>query len=139
MAARYKFEKAPEAKVYLQEWRETKFATQQALSSVINLPAPTISRYETGEREWGKGYLEALAYAVGCRVPDLFTSPQASVDDKLRAALLAYGVHEDLLDAAMLAVQGFKADSLGGEQSRSSLSPADTALASRHRAKEPHR
>lgn len=115
MAVRYKFAKAPEAKVFLQEWRETKFATQQALSDVIGLPAPTISRYETGEREWGKGYLEALAYAVGCRVPDLFAAPNVSSEDRLRSALLAYGVDKGLLDAALLAVEGFRVDSADDE------------------------
>lgn len=84
MAVRYKLAAAPEAKVFLQEWRETKFSTQQALSAVIDLPAPTISRYETGEREWGKGYLEALAYAVGCSVPDLFVSPSRARDASIR-------------------------------------------------------
>lgn len=137
MAVRYKFEKAPEAKVYLQEWRETKFATQQALSNLIGLPAPTISRYETGEREWGKGYLEALAYAVGCRVPDLFSSPHASPEDKLRSALLAYGVHKDDLSQALRAITGFVED--GGDDERSSPdhSPARTEPANRRRAKAP--
>lgn len=137
MAARYKFTKAPEAKTYLQEWRETKFDTQQALSSVIGLPAPTISRYETGDREWGKGYLEALAYAVGCRVPDLFISPSATAEDRLRSALLAYGVHKDLLDPAMLAIQGFRADSQADAQSRSDRAQAQTELASRRRVSTP--
>ena len=139
MAVRYKLPEAPEVKVYLQEWRETKFATQQALSNVIKLPAPTISRYETGEREWGKGYLEALAYAVRCRVPDLFTPPNTSADDKLRSALLAAGVHKDLLGAAMLAIEGFRTDSADDELSQSPLGQADTEPASRRRAKEPSR
>ena len=139
MAVRYKLPEAPEAKVYLQEWRETKFATQQALSNIIKLPAPTISRYETGEREWGKGYLEALAFAVRCRVPDLFTPPNASADDKLRSALLAAGVHKDLLGAAMLAIEGFRTDSAGAGRSQSLPVQADTEHANPHRAKEPSR
>lgn len=135
MAVRYKLAEAPEVKVYLQEWRETKFATQQALSTKINLPAPTISRYETGEREWGKGYLEALAYAVGCRVPDLFTSPSATAEDRLRSALLAYGVDKGLLDATLLAIKGFRDDSQGDEQSQLRRDPAGIEASNRPREK----
>lgn len=136
MAVRYKLAAAPEVKVYLQEWRETKFPTQQALSSAIDLPAPTISRYETGEREWGKGYLEALAYAVKCRVPDLFTPPHVTPEERLRSALLAYGVDRELLDSAILAVEGFRIDSEGDEQPQPDPDPAETASANRLRVKE---
>lgn len=122
--------------MYLQEWRETKFSTQQALSAVIDLPAPTISRYETGEREWGKGYLEALAYAVKCRVPDLFTSPHVTPEERLRSALLAYGVDRDLLDSAILAVEGFRIDSEDDERPQPNPGRVETASASHRRAKE---
>lgn len=105
MAARYKWPEAPEAKTYLQEWRETQFATQQELANVIGLPAPTISRYETGEREWGKGYLEALAHAVGCKVPDLFSPPQAVSSEAIvdtSSLMDAISVIEDAIDAGRM-------------------------------------
>lgn len=137
MAVRYKLAGAPEVKTYLQEWRETKFSTQQALSNVIGLPAPTISRYETGEREWGKGYLEALAHAVGCRVLDLFSSPHASQEDKLRVALLAYGVDRDDLAPVMKAINGFVADRPDDELSRLGPSPVRTGPANPRHESEP--
>ncbi|RCL00131.1 MAG: Toxin from toxin-antitoxin system [Candidatus Tokpelaia sp. JSC189] len=107
MTARYKLPGAPEAKVYLQEWRETKFDTQQALSNATGLPTPTISRYETGQREWGKGYLEALAYVVGCRVQDLFNPPPKALDSALRSTLLCYGVDESNLNQVIAIINTF--------------------------------
>ncbi len=118
MAARYKLAEAPEAKIYLQEWRETKFGTQQALGDLIKLAGPTISRYETGEREWGKGYLEALAFAVDCNVGDLFWPPDPNERErKLRSALLSFGVDTKDLGRAVSAVRVF-VDRPQGELSR---------------------
>lgn len=109
MAARFKLDAAPEARAYLREWRETKFENQQALSDRIGIAAATISRIETGEREWGKGYLEALAFAVGCQVPDLFSLPNGTrpPETQLRLALLAAGVDHRDLGAALKAIKGF--------------------------------
>jgi len=138
MAVRYKWAEAPEIEVYLQEWRETKFATQQELSARIGLPAPTISRYETGEREWGKGYLEALAHAVGCRVSDLFSPPSLTPEQRLRSALLAYGVDKDDLGAAIKAVKGFVTDD-AAEQPQSDRPRGQSAPANPRHESEPSR
>lgn len=91
MAAKIKLKEAPEARVYFAEWRKTKFATQQDLADAMDTTAATVSRIETGEREWYKGYVEALAYLVGCQVADLFQSPgkgrnNASLDKLMRLA-----------------------------------------------------
>ncbi|MGE3649370.1 MAG: helix-turn-helix domain-containing protein [Reyranellaceae bacterium] len=75
MVVRIKLNAAPAAPIYLAEWRETKFATQRELAEAMNTTSATVSRIETGEREWSKGYLEALAYLVGCQVADLFQPP----------------------------------------------------------------
>lgn len=113
MVARIKLDAAPEAKIYLAQWRETKFATQQELADAMNTTAAAISRIETGKREWSKGYLEALAYLVGCRVAELFEHPEivrgspgkpsfedlmkmvASMSEAQRAGLVAlFGQHK---------------------------------------------
>jgi len=141
MVARFKFEDAPEAKAYLQEWRETKFPTQQALSDKIGLKAATISRIETGEREWGKGYLEALAFAVECRVGDLFSLPTSakpvSPEAQLRSALLAFGVDGSDLGRAMGMIRGF----VTGHDEQPPETPPDdqSAPASRRREEVPSR
>jgi transcriptional regulator with XRE-family HTH domain len=75
MAKRVKMLSAPSAPIYLAKWRKTKFRTQQELADAMNTTAAAVSRIETGKREWNKGYLEALAYLVGCQVPDLFHQP----------------------------------------------------------------
>ncbi|PBC23503.1 helix-turn-helix domain-containing protein [Mesorhizobium sp. USDA 4775] len=137
MVARFKLDAAPEAKVYLQEWRETKFPTQQALSDEIGLAAATISRIETGEREWGKGYLEALAHAVGCQVADLFGPPAVDAERALRSALLRFGVDGEDLGRAVSAVKVFVDDR--DEQPSPPLPDDRSAPATHRRVKAPSR
>lgn len=100
MVKRIKLDAAPEVRVYLAEWRETKFPTQQLLADAMGTTTPTISRIETGDREWGKGYLEALAHLVKCRVVDLFRKPgEVEVEDRLeRLMAIAVNLSEGELD-----------------------------------------
>lgn len=52
--------------------------------------AAQVSRVETGERDWGKGYLEAFAHVIGCPYPsDPITRPPGAaitIDDMLKDA-----------------------------------------------------
>lgn len=75
MVARIGIAAAPPAKLYLAEWRQTKFETQDELAEAMGTSGATVSRIENGDRDWSKGYLEALAYLVGCQVKDLFQKP----------------------------------------------------------------
>lgn len=134
MVARYKLDAAPEARVFLQEWRETRFPTQQALADRIGLAAATISRIETGEREWGKGYLEALAFAVGCKVGDLFSQPNADQDQQLRSALLSYGVDSRDMGAVFKAIKGFVDEATDAQSEQSRLHGQSEPANPRHEA-----
>ena len=52
--------------------------------------AAQVSRVENGERDWGKGYLEAFAHVIGCPNPtDPITRPPGApltLDDMLKDA-----------------------------------------------------
>lgn len=90
MVARIGLKGAKPVKTYFREWREYKNWTQQELADRLDTSAATVSRIEKGERDWGKGYLEAFAYVVGCPNPtDPITRPPGqavSLDDMLKNA-----------------------------------------------------
>lgn len=67
-----------DTKIYLKEWREWKGWTQQDLADRMDTTKQTVSRVESGSRDWSKGYLEAMAYCLDCEVPDLFRRPDQS-------------------------------------------------------------
>jgi transcriptional regulator with XRE-family HTH domain len=75
MAARFKNSDAPEAGNYFREWREWREWTQQELADRMGTSKQQVSRVETGDRDWGKGYLEAFAFAIGCRAGDPISRP----------------------------------------------------------------
>jgi transcriptional regulator with XRE-family HTH domain len=112
MVVRIKLDAAPEAKVYLAEWRATKFETQDELAAAMNTTSASISRIETGERAWSKGYLEALAYLVGCQVGDLFQPPDIARSKPNLAELmtLVQDLSEDQI-AGLIALFGKGKDS----------------------------
>lgn len=84
-------------------------------------------------------YVRKLAAALGKEMPSIVGQTEEDAANRLRSALLAYGVDRHLLDAALLAVEGFRADSAGDEPPRSPRDPADTAPSNPRRAKEPSR
>jgi transcriptional regulator with XRE-family HTH domain len=79
---------AKPANIYFKEWREWKGLTQQQLADLMETTKQTVSRVENGQRDWGKGYLEGFAWAIGCEPSDPITRPpnQASADQLLRNA-----------------------------------------------------
>lgn len=82
-------------------------------------------------------YVRKLAQALGKELSEIIGDTEDDAEERLRAALLAYGVHENLLDAAMLAIQGFRADSVSAVQSQPRHAPAETAPANRRRTRVP--
>lgn len=88
MVVRIGLKSAKPAKTYFKEWREWKGWTQQELADRMEIAKQTVSRVENGMRDWGKGYLEAFAYVIGCDVSDPITrSPDTpSADQLLRNA-----------------------------------------------------
>lgn len=90
MVARIGLKNAKPVRTYFKEWREWKGWTQQDLADRMETTKQTVSRVENGERDWGKGYLEAFSHVIGCPRPeDPITRPPESaitLDDMLRDA-----------------------------------------------------
>lgn len=90
MVSRIGLKGAKPVRTYFREWREWKNWTQQELADRMETTAATVSRIEKGERDWGKGYLEAFSYVIGCPNPeDPITRPPnapITLDDMLRNA-----------------------------------------------------
>jgi Helix-turn-helix domain/Peptidase S24-like len=76
MVSRIHLKDAAPVRAYFAEWREWKGWSQQALAERMETTVATVSRIETGQRDWGKGYLEAFAHVIGCPNPvDPLTGP----------------------------------------------------------------
>jgi transcriptional regulator with XRE-family HTH domain len=74
-------------RVFFKEWREAKELTQEQLAARLGTTHVTISRMETGAREWNAGYLSAMAEALGIEPQDLFHHPsRPTLDELLRDA-----------------------------------------------------
>ena len=95
MVARIGLAGAKPANIYFREWREWKNFTQQELADRMDTTAATVSRIETGERDWSKGYLEAFSFVIGCpNVVDPISRPppahgqKPSIDELIKNAPL---------------------------------------------------
>ncbi len=85
MVARIGLKNAKPVQTYFKEWREWKGWTQQELADRMEIAKQTVSRVESGARDWGKGYLEAFSHVIGCpNVTDPITRPptaEVSLDE----------------------------------------------------------
>jgi len=90
MVARIGLQGAKPVKTYFREWREWKGWTLEELADRMETTAATVSRVESGKRDWGKGYLEAFAHVIGCpyEIDPIRRPPGAAItlDDMLRDA-----------------------------------------------------
>lgn len=77
---------------YFREWRQFAGLTQQALGDKIGMAAGTISRIETGKRDFNGRFLALFVDAVGCpqpgdplnREPDTISLDSLTSDRELR-------------------------------------------------------
>lgn len=64
--------------------------SQHELAAKMRTSAATVSRIESGDRDWGKGYLEAFSHIIGCpNVTDPITRPPelaVTLEDRLKQA-----------------------------------------------------
>lgn len=107
MVVRIGLKGAKPVRTYFTEWREWKGWTQQELADRMETTAATVSRVENGDRDWGKGYLEAFSHVIGCPSPaDPITRPPGApktLDDMLKDA--PPEVRKDILDYARFKLQ----------------------------------
>lgn len=67
----------PRQRAYLMEHRKAKKWSQTELANRMNTTKATISRYETGKRDYPGGFLAAVAEALGKSESDLYRLPDA--------------------------------------------------------------
>lgn len=68
--------KKPRQRAYLREHREAAGWSQTELANRMGTTKATISRYETGKRDYPGGFLAAVAEAMGKTEGDLFALPR---------------------------------------------------------------
>jgi transcriptional regulator with XRE-family HTH domain len=79
-------------RIFLREWRQYRRLTQQQLADRLDTTKGTISRIETGERDYTGGFLEVAADALQCEPADIISRdptapvPDRTIDDMLRNA-----------------------------------------------------
>lgn len=75
------------AKVYLREWIDYRGMTAERLADRIDASKGTISKLMTGKKRYNQDWLELIAYALNCEVPDLYRLPTAPTANELLARM----------------------------------------------------
>lgn len=75
------------AKVYLREWLEYRDMTAERLADRIDASKGTISKLMNGKKRYNQDWLETIAFALNCDVPDLYRPPQAPTANELLAKM----------------------------------------------------
>lgn len=136
---------------FLKQWREYRGLSLRKLAKVMEIEPgveltshANIGRIENHQQPYSQEILEAAAEQLHCTVVEILTvDPTAagysehSDEAGLRSAMLAYGVDRNLLDAAMLAVQGFRTDSEDASRPQQPRVPVRTGRANRRREPAP--
>lgn len=75
------------ARVYLREWLDYRNLTAEQLAGRIDTSKSVVSKLETGKQRYNQDWLERIAYALNCEVPDLYRDPnRMTAEDLLRSA-----------------------------------------------------
>lgn len=104
----------------IKELREKAGLTQSQLAEMVDTSQPQIKRLESGERELTPAWAERLAQPLKTSAIELlFPGLGIPTDpvERLRAALLAYGVHPDDLSRIVKVIDGFVDDADDDERS----------------------
>lgn len=80
------------ARIYLREWLTHRGLTAEQLADRVDTSKSVISKLETGSQRYNQDWLERIAFALDCDVPDLYRPPrlpeqQRQIDDFTRFIL----------------------------------------------------
>lgn len=75
------------AQVYLREWLEYRGITAEQLAGRLEVNKGQISKLMTGKQRYNQDWLEHIAYALNCDVPDLYRLPMAPTANELLARM----------------------------------------------------
>lgn len=75
-------------RIFLREWREFRHMTQEQLANRLGTTKATISRIETGKRDYTGGFIAAAAEALNCEPADILARDPnwPTLDDLMRTA-----------------------------------------------------
>lgn len=71
------------AKVFLKEWLEYRGLTAERLADRLDVSKGQISKLMNGKQRYNQDWLEMIAFALDCEVPELYRSPQAPTANEL--------------------------------------------------------
>lgn len=75
------------ARVYLREWLDKRGLTAEQLAGRLDTSKSVVSKLINGKQRYNHDWLERIAYALDCDVPDLYRDPlRPSREDLLRQA-----------------------------------------------------
>ena len=75
------------ARIYLKEWLEYRGLTAEQLAGRLEVNKGQISKLMTGRQRYNQDWLEQIAYALSCDVPDLYRPPLAPTANELLAKM----------------------------------------------------
>jgi transcriptional regulator with XRE-family HTH domain len=71
------------AKVYLREWLDYRGLTAERLADRLEVSKGQISKLINGKQRYNQDWLEMIAFALDCDVPDLYRPPEAPTANEL--------------------------------------------------------
>lgn len=108
--------------LYIRERMAKPRVTGEALAERMGTTPATVSRLLNGRRKMTLEWLFAFSKALGTPIEDFFTPPSAApqtAEERLRPALLAYGVDRDELDQVIRVIGTYVSDDEKSEQTSS--------------------
>lgn len=75
------------ARVFLREWLEHRHLTAEQLAGRLETSKSVVSKLMTGQQRYNQEWLEAIAYALDCEVPELYRPPNAPTAHELLSGM----------------------------------------------------
>lgn len=75
------------ARVFLREWLDYRGLTAEQLAGRLDTSKSVVSKLMNGRQRYNQDWLEAIAYALDCDVPDLYRPPDAPTANELLARM----------------------------------------------------
>lgn len=75
------------ARVFLKEWLDYRGLTAEQLAGRLDTSKSVVSKLMNGRQRYNQDWLEAIAYALDCEVPELYRPPNAPTANELLAQM----------------------------------------------------
>ncbi len=71
------------AHIFLKEWLDYRNLTAEQLAGRLEVSKSAISKLMTGKQRYNQDWLEMIAFALNCDVPELYRPPEAPTANEL--------------------------------------------------------